>query len=65
MEPIRKDKPGIGLFLLMTAVYFGSYFGLKYGVFGGALPWYYNVALILACLGLAFALRGRFQRGEG
>ena len=60
MEPLEKDKPGTGLFLLMTAVYFGSYFGLKYGVFGGALPWYYNLALILACLTLALALRKRF-----
>ncbi|WP_116126920.1 hypothetical protein [Lewinella sp. IMCC34183] len=59
MEPIKKDKPSIGLFLLMTAVYFGSYFGLKYGVFGGALPWFYNLALIVACLGLALWLRKR------
>ncbi len=43
----------------MTAVYFGSYFGLKYGVFGGALPWFYNLALIVACLGLALWLRKR------
>ncbi|NJB87632.1 hypothetical protein GGR26_003416 [Lewinella marina] len=60
MEPIRKDKPGLGLFLLMSLVYFGSYFGLKYGVFGGNMPWYYNVVLIVVCLGLALGLRGRF-----
>ncbi len=60
MEPIKQDRPSAGLFILMTAVYFGAYFGLKYGVFGGALPWYYNVALILACLLLALALRKRF-----
>ena len=62
MEPIRKDKPSPGLFLLMTAVYFGAYFGLKYGVFGGALPWYYNVALIAACLLLALTLHRRQTR---
>ena len=62
MEPIRKDKPSPGLFLLMTAVYFGAYFGLKYGVFGGALPWYYNVALIAVCLLLALALHRRQTR---
>ena len=59
MEPIKKDKPSPGLFLLMTLVYFASYFGLKYGVFGGALPWYYNLVLIVACLGLALWLRSR------
>ncbi len=62
MEPIKQDKPSVGVFILMTAVYFGVYFGLKYGVFGGALPWYYNVALILACLLLALTLRKRLQR---
>ena len=46
----------------MTAVYFGAYFGLKYGVFGGALPWYYNVALIAVCLLLALALHRRQTR---
>lgn len=61
MEPTRTDKPSLGLFLLMTAVYFGAYFGLKYGVFGGALPWYFNIALILSCLLLALALRKKFQ----
>ena len=59
MKPIEKDKPSPGLFLLMTAVYFASYFGLKYGVFGGELPWYYNLTLILACLCLALWLRNR------
>lgn len=61
MEPTRTDKPSLGLFLLMTAVYFGAYFGLKYGVFGGALPWYFNAALIVSCLLLALALRNKFQ----
>lgn len=61
MEPTRTDKPSLGLFLLMTLVYFGAYFGLKYGVFGGVLPWYFNVALIFSCLLLALALRKRFQ----
>lgn len=41
----------------MTLVYFGAYFGLKYGVFGGAMPWYFNLALIAACLLLAVYLR--------
>ena len=59
MEPIKQDKPSLGLFLLMTAVYFASYFGLKYGVFGGNLPWYLNLILIGACLGLALWLRNR------
>lgn len=58
MEPIKKDKPSAGLFAVMTLVYFGAYFGLKYGVFGGAMPWYFNLALIAACLLLAFYLRG-------
>ncbi|CAH0999648.1 hypothetical protein LEM8419_00948 [Neolewinella maritima] len=62
MEPIRKDKPSPTLFLLMTVVYFASYFGLKYGVFGGALPWGYNLLLIAACLGIAFFLRGRLGK---
>ncbi|MBC6993088.1 hypothetical protein QWY85_14660 [Neolewinella lacunae] len=43
----------------MSATYFGAYFGLKYGVFGGSLPWYLNALLILSCLLLAFALRRR------
>jgi len=61
MESTEKKKPSIGLFLLMSAVYFGAYFGLKYGVFGGAMPWYYNLALIAGCLLLAIALKNRFQ----
>lgn len=59
MEPLRNDKPSPWLFLVMSATYFGAYFGLKYGVFGGDLPWYLNVLLILSCLLLAFALRKR------
>ncbi len=59
MEPLEKEKPSPALFLLMTAVYFGSYFGLKYGVFGGSMPWYLNLILIGACLGLALWLRRR------
>lgn len=62
MEPIKQDKPSLGLFILMTAVYFGAFFGLKYGVFGGVLPWYFNLALILTCLLLALALRKYFQQ---
>lgn len=62
MEPIEKDKPSTGLYILMTVVYFGSYFGLKYGVFAGAMPWYFNLALILACLLLALALRQREKK---
>jgi len=61
MEPTRTDKPSPALFLLMTAVYFGAYFGLKYGVFGGELPWYLNVALIAVCLLLALLLRKRLR----
>jgi hypothetical protein len=60
MEQTKPDRPSAGLFLLMTAVYFGSYFGLKYGVFGGQMPWYYNVALIGTCLLLAMILKRRF-----
>ena len=59
MEPIRKDKPSPAVFLLMTAVYFASYFGLKYGVFGGVLPWGYNLLLIGGCLAIALFLRGK------
>ncbi|MFT7120272.1 MAG: hypothetical protein ACJAZ9_000442 [Neolewinella sp.] len=59
MEPLDKEKPSIGLFFLMTLAYFGAFFGLKYGVFGGNIPWYYNLGLILACLILAMALRNR------
>lgn len=61
MESTKPTKPSTGLFLLMSAVYFGAYFGLKYLVFGGAMPWYYNVALIAGCLLLALALKNRFQ----
>ena len=61
MEPIRKDKPSPTVFLLMTVVYFASYFGLKYGVFGGALPWMYNLLLIGACLAIALFLRGKLS----
>ena len=57
---MRKDKPSPLLFLGMTVVYFGTYFGLKHGVFGGQLPWYYNLVLIAACLLLALAVRRRF-----
>lgn len=64
MEEAKRDRPSIGLFLLMTAVYFGSYFGLKYGLFGGQMPWYYNVALIVACLLLAMVLKRRFGAEE-
>lgn len=61
MEPIRKDKPSAGLFIIMTLVYFGAYFGLKYGVMGGELPWLYNLGLIVLCLGLALLLRNRVK----
>lgn len=61
MESTENKKPSIGLFVLMSVVYFGAYFGLKYGVFGGPIPWYYNVALIVACLLLALALKNRLQ----
>jgi hypothetical protein len=64
MEPTRTDKPPPLLFLLMSVVYFGAYFGLKYGVFGGAMPWYFNVALIMACLLLALALHKRFNGAQ-
>lgn len=62
MEPIREDRPSAGLFLLMTALYFGLYFGLKYGVFGGVLPWYYNLGLIVGCLALALFVNRRGTR---
>ena len=61
MQPSRPDKPGPALFVLMTLTYFGAYFGLKYGIFSGTLPWYYNLLLIAGCLGLALLLRGRFR----
>ncbi|MBB4078569.1 hypothetical protein GGR28_001182 [Lewinella aquimaris] len=64
MEPLRKDKPGLGLFLLMTAVYFASYFGLKYGVFGGEMPVLLNILLIVVCLGLAFFVQRRGKRAN-
>ena len=59
MEPIRKDKPSLGLFALMTLAYFAAYFGLKYGVFDGALPWYFNLALIAICLAIALLIARR------
>ena len=59
MEPIQKEKPSPKLFFLMTIVYFGTFFGLKYGVFGGNMPWYYNLLLIFLCLGLMIALKNR------
>ena len=65
MPPARPGRPSPKLFILMTLVYFGAYFGLKYGLFGGTLPWYYNLALILACLGLALTLRSRFGEKQG
>jgi hypothetical protein len=61
MEPIRKDKPSLGLFIIMTMVYFGAYFGLKYGLMGGNLPWFYNLGLIVLCLGIALLLRDRVK----
>ncbi|MCP9235790.1 hypothetical protein [Lewinella sp. JB7] len=64
MEPLRKDKPGPGLFLLMTAVYFASYFGLKYGVYGGDMPVLLNILLIAACLGLALLVRQRGRKAN-
>ena len=64
MEPLRNDKPSIGLFLVMTLVFFGAYFGLKYGVFGGRLPWYYNVALIASCLLFVLFLRNKSGRAK-
>lgn len=59
MEPIQQEKPSPKLFLLMTVVYFGTFFGLKYGVFGGNMPWYYNLLLIFLCLGLMIGLKNR------
>ena len=61
MEPIQPNKPSLGLFLLMTAVYFAAYFGLKYWVFGGQIPVLLNVGLIVACLGLVFLIKRRAQ----
>ena len=62
MEPIRKDKPSPLLFLGMTALYLGAFFGIKYGVFGGRMPWYANLALIALALLAALRLRSRFAR---
>ena len=62
MDPLRKDRPSTKVFVLMTLIYFGAYFGLKYGVFGGALPWYYNLLLILLCLGLVLLLHLRSKQ---
>ncbi len=59
MEPIQPNKPSLGLFLLMTVIYFASYFGLKYGVLGGELPMLLNAGLIAVCLGLVFLVRRR------
>lgn len=64
MEPIKNDKPSVGLFVLMTLAYFGAYFGLKYGVFGGEMPWYFNIALIAACMLLALFLRNKGQERQ-
>ena len=58
------ERPSRGLFLTMSFVYFGCYFGLKYGVLGGELPWYYNLALIGACLAVVFAIK-RNRQNEG
>ena len=59
MEPIRPDKPSTRVFLLMTAVYFAAYFGLKYGVFAGTPPVWLNIVLIGVCLALAFFVRSK------
>ncbi|OAV42737.1 hypothetical protein [Lewinella sp. 4G2] len=59
MEPIKENKPSAKTFVAMSLVYFGLYFGLKYGVFGGDLPWYFNAALIGVCLVAALYLRNR------
>ncbi len=61
MEPIQPNKPSVGLFFLMTAIYFATYFGLKYGVFGGELPVLLNIGLIVVCLGLVFLVKRRAQ----
>ena len=65
MSTPPNERPSAGLFLLMSACYFGAYFGLKYGVFGGEMPWYYNLALILACLAVVYAIRNSRQEGRG
>ena len=57
MEPIRKDKPSLGLFIVMTALYFGTYFGLKHLVFGGSMPPLLNLLLIAACVGGVFLFK--------
>ena len=57
MEPIRKDKPSLGLFITMTLVYFGSYFGLKHFVFHGQMPGLLNLVLILVCIGVVLGLK--------
>ena len=54
MEPLSNNKPSTGLFLLMTLVFFGAYFGIKYGLVGAGMPWYLQAALIIACLLLVF-----------
>lgn len=70
MEPIEKEKPSLGLFLIMTVVYFISYFGLRFGLnyllvrTGGTWEGYYSIVLILFSLLPVFAIRnwgkGRF-----
>lgn len=60
MEPISKDKPSLPLFLLMTVVFFGAYFGIKYGLINAAMPWYLQATLIAACLLLVFFIYRRF-----
>lgn len=63
MEPIEKDKPSSFLFLLMTATYFVTYFGLRFGLnrllAGSGMSWegYYSGVLILVSLLPVFALR--------
>ena len=57
MEPIRKDKPSLGLFITMTLVYFGAYFGLKHLVFQGQMPGLLNLGLILVCIAAVLGLK--------
>ena len=60
MDPLSKEKPSPSLFLLMTVVFFGAYFGIKYGLVGAGMPWYLQAALIMACLLLVFFIYRRF-----
>lgn len=62
MDPISKEKPSPALFLLMTVVFFGAYFGIKYGLVGAGMPWYFQAALIIACLLLVFYIYQRFTK---